>query len=374
MPPASYDGLTMMGHLSPPLHPSPPSKVRGYILFSFGIAICLYLAWMTREVLVLLYVSGLFAVVLMPVVRGVQRLRLGNRHPSHGVAILIIVVLLISTITFFLVLTVPPLVHEVSNFVKTLPDRSPALLDRLNSIPLVRDINFVALEAKLKQNTAQHMGSFVKSVSNWAAKFFEILTGIILTVYFLAEGEHVYHWSLSLVPVDRRVRLDETLQRAAARMGRWLLGQLTLMLILGVLSGIVFGAMRLPYAFALAVLMGAFNIVPVVGAFVSTSIVMLLAAGDSWQKVLGVMAFELIYVQIENAYLTPRIMKSSVDLAGTAVFIALLLGGSLAGVVGVLVAVPTAVLVAVLMEEYIIKPAAYPGPTGTIPATTLQIP
>jgi len=225
----------------------------------------------------------------------------------------------------------------------------------------VRNINLTAVETKFKQDTAQYIGAFILSISDWATKLFAIVTGIILTVYFLAEGEHVYHWSLSLVPAVRRPRLDETLQRAAARMGRWLLGQLALMLILGVCSGIVFGAMHLRYAFALAVLMGCFNIVPVVGAFVSTSIVMVFAASDSWEKVLGVLIFELVYVQIENAYLTPRIMKTRVDLAGTSVFVALLLGGSLAGVVGVLVAVPSAVLVAVLIEEYIIRPAETSG-------------
>jgi predicted PurR-regulated permease PerM len=242
-----------------------------------------------------------------------------------------------------------------------LPGRSPVFLNKLERIPVIRNINLPAVEAKLKQDTAQYIGAFVSSISDWAAKLFAIITGIILTVYFLAEGEHVYQWALSLVPAIRRPRLDETLQRAAARMGRWLLGQLSLMLILGVCSGIVFGAMHLRYAFALAVLMGCFNIVPVVGAFVSTSIVMVFAASDSWEKVLGVLIFELVYAQIENAYLTPRIMKTSVDLAGTSVFIALLLGGSLAGIAGVLVAVPSAVLAAVLIEEYIIRPAEAPG-------------
>ncbi len=363
----------MMGHLTPPVYPAPRRSVRGDILFTFGIAICLYLAWLLRDVLVLLYVSALFAVVLMPVVRGVQRIQIRKWHPGHGVAILIIMILLIGAIAGFLILTLPPVVQEVKSFVQTLPGRSPAFLQKLEKIPILRDMNFSAVEAKLKQNTAQHVGVFVSSVSNWAAKFFEIITGIILTVYFLAEGENVYHWFLSLVPVVRRERLDETLQRAGARMGRWLLGQLSLMLILGILSGIVFGAMHLRYAFALAVLMGCFNIVPVVGALVSTSIAMLVAASDSWGKVLGVMIFELVYVQVENAYLTPRIMKTSVDLAGTAVFIALLLGGGLAGVAGVLVAVPSAVLVAVLIEEYVIRPAEASGESDVVPVASPQL-
>lgn len=351
----------------------PRRNIRGDILFTFAIAIVLYLAWLLRDVLVLLYVSGLAAVVLMPVVRSVQRLRIRNWHPSHGVAILIIMVLLVGAIAGFLILTLPPMIHEVTNFVKGLPDRSPVFLEKIQQLPILREINFNSMEAKLKQNTAEHVGLFVSSVGNWAAKFFEIITGIVLTVYFLAEGEHVYQWFLSLVPVARRERLDGTLQRAAARMGGWLLGQFALMLILGVASGIVFGAMHVRYAFALAVLMGAFNIVPVVGAMISTSIAMLVAVSDSWEKVLGVLIFELVYVQIENAYLTPRIMKTRVDLAGTAVFIALLLGGSLAGVAGVLVAVPSAVLIAVLIEEYVIRPADAAGEPDVVPAASPQL-
>lgn len=357
--------------LPTPLASPPRRSVRGDILFTFAIAIGLYLAWLVRDVLVLLYVSALFAVVLLPVVRGVQRLRIGRWSPSHNIAILIIMVGLIGAISGFLVLTVPPLAREVTTFIQRLPGHSPDFIDKFERLPVLRTMNFGVIEAKLKQNTAQHVGLFVSSVSNWAAKLFEIITGIVLTIYFLVEGEHVYQWFLSLIPVTRRYRLDETLQRAATRMGRWLLGQLTLMLILGIASAIVFGAMHLRYAFALAVLMGAFNIVPVVGALVSTSVAMLVAAGESWEKVLGVMIFELIYVQVENAYLTPRIMRTSVDLAGTAVFIALLLGASIAGIPGVLVAVPSAVLVAVLIDEYIIgaagsgqiEPTPAPKPT-----------
>lgn len=351
----------MIDRPSSPRAPRSHRAVRSDILFTFAIALGLYLAWLLRDVLVLLYVSGLSAVVLMPVVRGVQRIRIRKWHPGHGMAIAIIMVVLIGTVTFFFILTLPPIVREVTSFVKTLPNHSPGFLQKLQKLPIFKNMNFNVIEAKLKQNTAQHMGEFLSSVSNWAAKLFEVITGIILTVYFLAEGEHVYRWFLSLIPIARRERLDETLQRAATRMGRWLLGQLALMLILGICSGIVFGAMHLRYAFALAVLMGAFNIVPVVGALVSTSIAMLVAVSDSWEKIFGVLIFELIYLQIENGFLIPRIMKTRVDLAGTAVLIALLMGASLAGVAGALVAVPSAVLVAVLVDEYVIRPAENSG-------------
>jgi predicted PurR-regulated permease PerM len=84
-------------------------------------------------------------------------------------------------------------------------------------------------------------------------------------------------------------------------------------------------------------------------------LIVLVAAIDSWGRVIGVVVFYAIYSQIETSYLTPRIMRQSVDLAGLTVLIALILGASLAGIVGALVAVPTAVLVAVLLNEYAVQ-------------------
>ena len=91
--------------------------------------------------------------------------------------------------------------------------------------------------------------------------------------------------------VERRLRLDQTLARASERMGRWLLGQGTLMLIMGVCSTIVFALLRIRYAYALGVIMGMFNLVPVAGAMVSVSIVVLVAALDSWGRVLGAVSY-----------------------------------------------------------------------------------
>ncbi len=118
------------------------------------------------------------------------------------------------------------------------------------------------------------------------------------------------------------------------------------MLILGVLSTIVFALLHIRYAYALGVIMGLFNIVPVAGALVSVSLVVLIAALDSWGRVAGVLIFYFTYLQIENTWLVPKIMRTQVDLAGLTILIALLLGSSLADIIGAMVAVPTAVLIA----------------------------
>ena len=137
-------------------------------------------------------------------------------------------------------------------------------------------------------------------------------------------------------------------------MGKWLRGQGSLMLLLGLTSTIVYLFLHVRYAYALGVLTGLLNIIPVLGAAICVALALLVAAVDSWGRVIGVAVFYLIYVQVENSYLTPRIMKNSVDLPGLAVLVALLFGFALEGVVGAMVSVPTAVLVAVLLDEYLV--------------------
>jgi len=91
------------------------------------------------------------------------------------------------------------------------------------------------------------------------------------------------------------------------------------------------------------------------GALTSLALASLVASFDSWHKLLGVLIFYAIYYQIENALLAPRIMKTTVDLPPLGVITALMIGGSLAGILGALVAVPTAALIAVLIDEYLVQ-------------------
>jgi predicted PurR-regulated permease PerM len=129
-------------------------------------------------------------------------------------------------------------------------------------------------------------------------------------------------------------------------------------MILGTASTVTFLLLHVRYAYALGVLTGLLNIIPVLGVTVSLVVVLVVAALDSWGRALGVLIFFLAYLQVENSYLAPRIMKSRVDLPALAILVALLMGFALAGVAGALVAVPTAVLVAVLLDEYLVNKQA----------------
>jgi predicted PurR-regulated permease PerM len=103
------------------------------------------------------------------------------------------------------------------------------------------------------------------------------------------------------------------------------------------------------------VLTGLLNIIPVLGAAVCNALALLVAAIDSWGRVLGIAIFYVIYLWVENSYLVPRIMKNRVGLPGLAILVALVLGSTLGGVLGAMVSVPTAVLVAVLLDEYLVR-------------------
>lgn len=333
----------------------PGRSLRSDIVFTFVLAISLYVAWLVRDVLVLLYVSALFAVVLMPVVNGIMKLRLGRWRPNRGTAILILFLIVAGFGTAFFVFALPPVVRDLREFVSELPTRGPQLLSRIRHVPFMQRVDIGALNAKLQDFATNFATYLLLSIRNWASKLFDIITTIILTVYFMLEGEIAYRWILSFFPAGMRRRLDSTLARAEVRMGKWLLGQGALMLILGVSSTIVFVILDVRYAYALGVLMGVFNIIPIAGAVITVTLAILVAAIDSWGRVIGVAIFYAIYAQVETSFLTPRIMRSSVDLPGLAIIVALLLGAAFDGIVGAMVAVPTAVLVAVLLDEYAVQ-------------------
>lgn len=331
-----------------------PRNYRTDILFAFGLILALGLAWLLRDVLMLLYVSALFATVLTPVVRSTGRLRIGRWRPFKGYAVFFLLLAMAIALTGFGFLALPPVIRDLQEFGREMPSRLPVLMERLRQIPFANNLNTDEITAKI-QDFASNAATYVLlSIKNWAGTLVNVAMGFILTVYFILEGASAYVWFLSFIPPQNRERLDSALQRARARMDKWLVGQLSLMLILGLLSTAVYLILHIRYAFALGVLTGLMNIIPVLGAAICVGLALLAAAIDSWGRVLGVAIFYAVYLQVENSFLTPRIMRNSVGLPGLSILVALIIGSALAGVTGALVSVPTAVLVAVLMDEYLV--------------------
>ncbi len=301
--------------------------------------------------LTLLYVSALFSVVLQPLVQFIGNWRIGKFRPFKSTAIFILLLIVIGGLVAFGFFALPPVIRDLQQFGTELPMRLPGIMAKLKNLPLADRLNMDDMADKI-QDLAGHSATYLLvSIKTWAGSLFTIVMGLILTIYFTLEGDVAYRWMLSFFPLQGRARLDLALRRAEVRMGKWLLGQGSLMLILGLASTVVYLSLHVRYAYALGVLTGLLNIIPVLGAALCIGLALLAAAVDSWGRVLGVAVFYFIYLQLENSFLTPRIMKSSVDLPGLAIIVALLLGSELEGVLGALVSVPTAVLVAVLVDE-----------------------
>ena len=329
--------------------------LRSDIVFAFALALACAVAWLIRDVLMVMYVSALFAAVLTPVVRSTGRLRIGRWRPFRGYAVLFLLLAMAAALTGFGFLAFPPVIRDLQEFAREMPVRLPAILDKLRHIPFAENLNTDEITAKFQDFVSNTATYLLLSIRDWAGKLADLATGFILTIYFILEGDRAYRWFLSFFPPQSRNRLDGALQRAKGRMERWLIGQGSLMLILGTLSTCVYLALHIRYAFALGVLTGLLNIIPVLGAAICVALALLVAAIDSWGRVLGVAIFYVIYLQVENSFLTPRIMRNSVGLPGLAILAALLLGSALGGVPGALVSVPTAVLVAVLVDEYLVN-------------------
>ena len=291
----------------------------------------------------------------MPAVSRITQLNIRGYRPSRAVAIVLLMVWVAGILALFFTTGLPPVVRDLRQFSDELPQRIPDIVAKLKRIPFANRFGVDTIAQRAVGAFDATAGYLFTSVPLWLSHIFDILTALFLCIYFMLEGEHAYRFFLSLFPRDQRIRLNQTLKQAERKMSKWLLGQGTLMLILGVASIIVFGLLHVRYFLLLGFLMGLLNIIPIAGGVITIALVALVAAIDSWTKMAGVLIFYLVYVNIENAILIPRIMRSSVNLMGLTILVALLLGTALAGVIGALVSVPTAALITVLLEEYAVQ-------------------
>lgn len=321
---------------------------RSDILFFFGVLAAVWAIYTARDVLLLIYVSALFAVVISPVIGIVQKFHINGWRPGRGFALIVLMGGLAISLTAFFVIALPPIYEHAKEFAVSWPKQVASLTRYL---PFGRVMN----AAEVEQYGAQIVGDAHLVFRNVAGGIFGVFTAIILTAYFVIDGERAFHWAVSLFPIHHQARLSSTLLRAERRMRNWLLAQALLMACLGVSSLVVYYALGLKYFYILAMYACLANIVPIVGPLSSVVLAGTVAAMDSPNKLLGVVIFYAVYQQLESAVLTPRIMKSTLDLSPLAVIIALVLGGALAGILGALVAVPTAALVAVFAEEYLVQ-------------------
>jgi predicted PurR-regulated permease PerM len=340
--------------MSQPNQPELPVKTRSLrsdIIFTITLLILLGLAWQAREVLMLIFASAVFAVVLSPAIDAVRRMHIGYWWPDRATAIVIIILIAFISFGSFLLFAVPPMYRDLISASSYIPTRVAEISQQIQRFPLLQKFD----ASNAGEYITNAMGGPYGLFMGMAGALFMLFSWMILTAYFVLDGQRAFYWFLSFFAEPQRERLRVTMLRAEKRIRHWLVGQGLLMVILGVSAGVSFRLMHVKYSLFLGVMAGVLNIVPFAGPFASFVMSSAVAALDSWPKFIGVVAFYFLYQQVENAILIPRIMKFSVDLPGLAVLVSLAIGAALAGIVGALIAVPTAAVLGVLLEEYFVR-------------------
>jgi predicted PurR-regulated permease PerM len=188
---------------------------------------------------------------------------------------------------------------------------------------------------------------------------FGVLTVLIVTFYLLLEADTILLTFLRLFPPSDRPRVHEACGRVSTKVSAWLGGQLLLAGIIGSTAAVGLWLMGVPYFYVLALVAGIGEVIPVVGPLLAAIPAILVALTVSPALALGVAIFYVVQQQFENHVLVPKVMERQVGVSATMVIVALLLGGSLLGVVGAILAVPTAAILQVLFEE--LAPGAASG-------------
>ena len=335
-------------------------RIVAWSIVMVGVALLLAVAlYQVRTVLMLVYVSALLAIGLAPIVRAVERQKLlpvGTRTFPRWLAILTLYLTLLVTVVGLGFAVIPPLVGQGQSLWRRLPDLFARGQQFLIDRGLV-DHAFTMSEALQKAPTGMlgaggdAVTTVVGAVINVAGGVFGIVTILILTFYMLVESDTIFRRFVRLFPIEQRLRIATVSSDITVKVSAWLGGQLLLGAIIGTTATLGLWLLGMPYFFVLGFIAGIGELIPMVGPILSAIPALMVALTVSPSMALGVGVFFLVQQQFENHLLVPKLMERQVGVSAVTVIIALLMGGSLLGIVGALLAVPTAAVLQVIFDE-----------------------
>ena len=337
--------------------PSTATVVR-IVLTVVAVLVVLYAVYLVRRVLLLAFVAGFLAVGLDPAVSWVQK-RLGLRR---GQAVTIILLLFVLTIVGFLAAVVPPLVRQVAEFATHLPVYVQGLAERNESIE--EFVNSRDIATRLREATSSlpatiggSFGQIVGVAGSVFATMFNSVTVIVLVIYFSVNLHSIRAGTFKLVPRSKRDRVQELADPVLTKIGGYIAGNIFISIIAGVMTFIFLLIAGVPYPIALALWVAIADLIPMVGATLGAIPAVVVAFFGSIPLGIGTLVYFIVYQQFENYVVAPRVMTKAVDLSPAAVLLSALIGGSLLGVVGVLMAIPFAAGMKLLVQELVIPEA-----------------
>ena len=304
--------------------------------------------------LLLVVVSLFLAAGLNPSVMFLERR--GLRRPW---AVSAVIVAVLAAVALFVVAIVPVITDQVT----ALTDNVPGWLDQLQENQRIQrfDDQYDVI-ARIRDYVAD--GAFVSGLFGGVLGFglkiisalFNAFIIVVLTLYFLSSLELTKNAFYRLAPASRRDRVTKLGDRIIRNVGGYVSGAFIVAMSAGISTLIFLFAVGLgKYAVALAFVVALLDVIPMIGATLGAVVVTAIGFATDVQTGIACAIFFLIYQQLENYVIYPRVMRKSVDIPGSVVVIAALVGAALLGVIGALLAIPTAAAILLIMREVVVK-------------------
>ena len=325
------------------------------------IAIALGFAFVQLSTVVICILASLFlALGLDPLVRWLTRRRIPR---GWSIVIVFVLVIAFAVLVFFLV--IPAVIAQSTELVQNLPGAVKAITQE-------RWFVEVFGSSVDTQKLVQDLESFLSDPNNLAALGggvlkigIAVVNGIsggilvlVLTLFFLGSIEAVKNSFYVLVPASQREGVVSITEQIIGSIGKYVSGQVVLAGTNGVFGFIAMVIIGVPYAGALAVVAFLLALIPLVGTIVSAVLVTFVALTVSPGAAIAIGIYFLVYMQVEAYVFSPRVMNKAVDVPGILVVIGALVGGTLLGVLGALIAVPVVASVLIIVKQVVVPKQA----------------
>jgi predicted PurR-regulated permease PerM len=323
------------------------------LLVTAATAVVLYLLYVVRSILGMVFISVFLAVALGPAVDLYER----RIRMPRSLAILFVYLTILGAIVGLGLLVVPPIVNGVNHFVSKVPTYVQDL--RKNKTVRKYDNKYhvtakLDKEAKKLPNRLGDAASALTSVTVGVfSAIFKLVTVLVLTFFFLLDGKRMVQWGLRQLPAQRSERVQRVMDDVYEATSGYVVGNLIISVIAGTGTYIVLMILSVPFAVPLSVLMAFLDLIPLVGATIGGVGIGIVAAISDFPTALIVWGiYFIVYQQIENNIIQPVIYRRTVALHPLVVLIAVLIGGSQLGVLGALIAIPVAAGLQILVKDW----------------------
>ena len=338
-----------LGHPGRPLNKRSPFFVG--MAAAAGVAVTYGLVEIViraRSVLVLIGLALFIAAGLDPAVSWLTR-----RGLARPAAVVIILLAVAGVAGAFLAAAIPPLAAQTTALTQQLPHYMHSLQDHNSELGKLNAHYQIQqrLTKVLSARGAALIGGVLGAGELVLSAFTSLLVVAVLTIYFLAGMPRIKLFAYRLAPQSRRARVILIGDEIFTKVGGYVLGNFLTSAIAGVGTYIWLLAFGIPYPLLLSLLVALLDLIPVIGSTIGGAAVSLVALTVSLPIAVATLGFYVAYRLAEDYLIVPRIMGRTVEVPAVVTIVAVLLGGTLMGIVGALVAIPAAAALRVLLHE-----------------------